>query len=191
MKNIALVTFLFVSTSAFSQSLSKNINFPLTVTLFSESVSLPNFHNIFKNLNPGIRVGTEVYYSKNEGQQLLQTINLGYYYHKDLQNGLYLSSEFGYRKFIHKAFVDATLGIGYLLINSALPRYELIGNDYERIGDTFGRIMPTLGLGAGYRFNKVSVFSRYEIFAETPFGFNGVPVLPHKALHVGIRFNLK
>jgi len=164
---------------------------PFTITFFSESVSLPNFRNIFKNPNLGIRIGTELYYSKNESRQLIQTINLGYYYHKDFQNGLYLSSEFGYRKFFNKAFLDATIGAGYLLIHSALPRYERNGNDYERIGNTFGRIMPTIGLGAGYQFDKVSVFSRYEMFGETPFGYKGVPVLPHKALHVGTRFNLK
>ncbi len=137
------------------------------------------------------RIGTELYYSKNENRQLIQTINLGYYYHKDFQNGLYLSSEFGYRKFFNRTFVDATVGVGYLLIHSALPRYERNGNDYERIGSTFGRIMPTIGLGAGYQFDKVSVFSRYEMFGETPFGYKGVPALPHKALHVGTRFNLK
>jgi hypothetical protein len=78
-----------------------------------------------------------------------------------------------------------------MLVNSALPRYEKNGNDYKRISNTFGRIMPTLGLGAGYQFEKFSVFSRYEMFAEAPFGFKGVPALPHKALHVGTRFNLK
>lgn len=166
-------------------------NVPITITLFSESVSMPNFRNIFKNPNLGIRIGTELYYSRSENRQLIQTINLGYYYHKDFQKGLYLSSEFGYRKFIYKAFVDATVGVGYLLINSALPRYELKGNDYERAGNTFGRLMPTIGLGAGYQFDRVSVFSRYEIFGEAPFGFKGVPALPHKAFHVGTRFNLK
>ncbi len=170
---------------------AKGMKVPITVTIFSESISLPNFRNIFKNPNLGIRLGTELYYAKNSSRQLIQTVNLGYYYHKDFQNGLYLSSEFGYRKFFNNAFVDATLGVGYLLVHSALPRYAIKGNDYQRIGSTFGRIMPTLGLGAGYQFNKVAVFSRYELFGETPFGLDGVPALPHKALHVGTRFNLK
>ena len=192
MKSLLLIISLLGSTLSFAQDTgSQKGTLPLTITLFSESVSLPNFRNIFKNPNLGIRIGTELYYSKNESRQLIQTINLGYYYHKDFQNGLYLSSEFGYRKFFNNAFVDATVGVGYLLINSALPRYERNGNDYERIGNTFGRIMPTIGLGAGYRFDKVSIFSRYEMFGETPFNYKGVPALPHKAIHVGTRFNLK
>lgn len=192
MKSLLLATLLLAGTLVFGQdSASRNGGFPLTITLFSESVSLPNFHNIFKNPNLGIRIGTELYYSKNENRQFMQTINLGYYYHKDFQSGLYVSSEFGYRKFFNNVFVDGTLGVGYLLIDSALPRYELKGTDYERISNTFGRIMPTLGLGAGYQFESVSIFSRYEMFGETPFGFNGLPALPHKALHLGTRFNLK
>ena len=193
MKTLSLiVAILLISMLTHAQDQApRNGKLPLTITLFSESVSLPNFRNIFKNPNLGIRIGTELHYSKNESRQLIQTINVGYYYHKDFQNGLYLSSEFGYRKFFNKAFVDATIGAGYLLIHSALQRYERNGNNYERIGSTFGRIMPTIGLGAGYQFDKVSIFSRYEMFGETPFGYKGVPVLPHKALHVGTRFNLK
>ncbi len=193
MKTLSLiVAILLISMLTHAQDQApKNGKLPLTITLFSESVSLPNFRNIFKNPNLGIRIGTELHYSKNESRQLIQTINVGYYYHKDFQNGLYLSSEFGYRKFFNKAFVDATIGAGYLLIHSALQRYERNGNDYQRIGSTFGRIMPTIGLGAGYQFDKVSIFSRYEMFGETPFSYKGVPVLPHKALHVGTRFNLK
>jgi hypothetical protein len=192
MKTLFLITAMGINMLTYAQDRGlKSGKLPLNITLFSESVSMPNFRNFFKDPNLGIRIGTELYYSKNENRQLIQTINLGYYYHKDFQNGLYLSSEFGYRKFFNNAFVDATVGAGYLLIDSALPRYELNGNDYEKIGNTFGRIMPTIGLGAGYQFDKVSVFSRYEMFAETPFGLNGMPVLPHKALHVGTRFNLK
>lgn len=191
-KSLLITAILGINMWAYAQDqVTNGRNVPITITVFSESVSMPNFRNIFKNPNLGIRVGTELYYSRNENHQLIQTINLGYYYHKDFQKGLYLSSEFGYRKFFNKAFVDATVGVGYLLINSALPRYELKGKDFERIGNTFGRIMPTLGFGAGYQFDKVSVFSRYEMFGETPFGYKGVPALPHKALHVGTRFNLK
>jgi hypothetical protein len=191
MKTLFLITAI-VGTSilAYSQT-PRSGKLPLTISLFSESVSMPNFRNIFKQPNPGVRIGTEFYYSNNKRRQFLQTINLGYYYHKDFQNGLYLNSEFGYRKFFNNLFLDATLGVGYLLIDSALPRYELKGSDYHRIGSTFGRIMPTIGVGVGYQFNNFSIFSRYEMFAETPFGLHGVPVLPHKAFHIGTKFTLK
>lgn len=164
---------------------------PLTISLYTRSVGLPGFGNFFKDPAFGVRVGTEFYYSNKSGHQTLQTVNLGYYYHKDFQSGIYLSTEIGYRKFIGDFFLDGTIGGGYLLITSALPRYESRGTDFEKISNTFGRFMPTLGLGAGYRFNSFMVFSRYEMFGEMPFGFKGLPVLPHKTLHFGTRFNLK
>jgi hypothetical protein len=51
--------------------------------------------------------------------------------------------------------------------------------------------MPVAGIGAGHRFrNGFDLFGRYEIFGEMPFGLLGVPILPHKALHLGTRLNL-
>lgn len=192
MKTLFLVTIgIGLGLLAHAQDPAKPGKLPLTITVFSESVSMPNFRNLFKHPNLGVRIGTELYYSRTDNRHLLQTINLGYYYHKDLQNGFYLTSEFGYRRFFNNTFVDLTAGLGYLVIDSALPRYKKTGNDYQPIGSTFGRIMPTLGLGAGYKFKTLSVFSRYELFGEMPFGYKGVPVLPHKVLHVGTRFNLK
>lgn len=166
-------------------------NFPITVSIFSESVGLPQFRTLFKNPNLGVRVGTELYYSKNRSGRMLQTFNVGYYRHKDFQSGFFLSSEFGYRKFIHNTFVDVTAGVGYLRIDSALPRYKKVGDDYQATNSTFGRIMPTVGLGIGHQFDRFAVFSRYELFGETPFGFRGIPALPHQSLHLGTRFNLK
>lgn len=165
--------------------------FPIRVSIFSESVSLPQLGTLFKSPHLGIRIGTELYYSKNTCSMLLQTVDVGYYRHKDFQSGFFLSSEFGYRKFIHNTFMDVTAGIGYLRIDSALPRYEKVGDDYLAIGGTFGRVMPTVGLGIGHQLDRFAVFSRYEFFGEMPFGFRGVPALPHQALHLGTRFNLK
>lgn len=192
MKRVLLLTTL-LATGALCHAQEpprKTIKLPLTVTLFSESVSLPNLRNLFQNANLGIRVGTEFYYKEHDRHQLLQTVNIGFYRHKNLHNGLFFSSEVGYRKLINRAFVDLTAGVGYLLIDSSLPRYKIAGNEWEPTGSTFGRIMPTLGLGAGYRFNTVAVFSRYEIFGEMPFGYSGIPALPHKTLHLGTRLNL-
>jgi hypothetical protein len=177
--------------ASYAQELPVSKPIPITITLYSESVGVPNFKNFFKDPSFGIRVGTEFYYANKPGHQTFQTVNLGYYFHKDFQTGVYISSEFGYRKFIGNFFLDGTIGGGYLLVTSAQPRYESRASDYEKISNTFGRFMPTLGIGAGYRFNSVMVFSRYEMFGEMPFGFKGLPALPHKTLHFGTRFNLK
>ncbi len=183
--------FLFSSSILMAQIDTPSGGIPLTVTVFSESVSLPNFKNVFKNGSLGVRIGTEFYYSKSDSRQLVQTINLSYYSHKDLHNALSLTSEFGYRRFFGNAFADATVGMGYMLIHSAMPRYENVNGEFIKTSSTFGRFAPTLGLGAGYRFKKFSAFSRYEMFGEMPFGFKGITALPHKTIHLGTRLNLR
>jgi hypothetical protein len=161
---------------------------PLTVSVFSESVSLPDFRGFFKNPNWGVRIGTEFYYRRNDSKNVFQTVNLGYYRHSGLQQGIFVSSEFGYRRFIGNFFADATVGAGYLHLISELKRYEPDGGGFKNASQRMHKVMPTVGLGMGYRFGDVTFFSRYEVFGEMPFSYGGTPVLPHKALHLGTRF---
>jgi hypothetical protein len=171
-----------------AQDSSRKVPIPITISVFSESVSLPNFRGFFKKPNWGVRIGTEFYYRQNEGRQMLQTLQVGYYHHDGLHQGVFVSSEFGYRKFFGNFFADATVGGGYLHLVSDLRRYEPDGNGFRPASQRMHKFMPTLGLGLGYRFGDVTLFSRYEMFGEMPFAQDGSPVLPHKALHVGTRF---
>lgn len=190
-KMICTFLLLLPALVAWSQEAPRKPTLPLTVSLFSESVSLPTLKGFFRNPNPGIRIGTEFYYRKRPSSQVFQTANVGYYYHHTLHHGLYLSSELGYRKFIGPVFLDATVGAGYLLLTSRVPVYKPTGNgEFVKASPRLHKGMPTLGLGAGYRFTKaVSLFARYEVFGEMPLK-QDVPVLPHKALHIGARVNL-
>jgi len=163
---------------------------PITVTLFAESISLPTFRNIQKG-GLGIRLGTEFYYRQRPGSQVLQTLNVGYYVHPNVQNGLFVSSEFGYRKFIGGFFVDATIGGGALLVRPSAPSYtwDETNQGLRKAPANQLKFMPSLGLGAGYRFrNRTTVFTRYELFGEMPFG---QILLPHQAIHLGTRLMLE
>src|SRR5690606_26977818 len=196
MKRTFLITaFMGLSFLTFAQeqppSPTQERSLPIVISIFSESVSLAQFRQTFKSPHIGFRIGTELYYNKKSPSRMYQTINVGYYHHKQLHNGFFLSSEFGYRKFFHHTFLDVSAGVGYLLVDSALPRYKKSGHDYQAISSTFGRIMPTLGIGLGHQFSHVAIFSRYELFGEMPFGFKGIPALPHQSLHLGTRFNFK
>lgn len=171
-----------------AQDGSRNTLLPITISLFTESVSLPNFRGFYRNPNWGMRVGTELYYRQRDGHQLLQNIQLGYYRHDGLQQGVFVSTAFGYRKFFGDFFADGTIGGGYLHLISGLRRYEPDGEGYRPGSQRLHKFMPTIGLGIGYRFHNVTVFSRYEAFGEMQFNYNGSPVLPHKTLHVGAGF---
>ncbi len=165
---------------------------PLTLSLFSESVSLPTFKGLGRRPNPGVRLGTELYYRRRPGAQLFQTVNLGYYAHRSLHHGLYVSTELGYRKWIGPVFVDATLGGGYLHLVSRMPVYAPAGDgSFRKASPHFPKFMPTLGLGAGCRLGaRAALFARYEVFGEMPV-LQDIPVLPHRALHLGMRVNMR
>ncbi len=177
---------------AFAQDYGKDpgIHLPLTITIFTESIGFPNFRFAEGQTNLGIRLGTEFYYKNTNKNQLIQTVNIGYYVHKGFHNALFVNSEFGYRRFFDRVFVDGTVGLGYAILRSAMPRYESDKGSFVEKSPVFGRLLPTMGLGAGYRFDSFSVFSRYEMYAEVPFGFKGVPALPHSTFHLGTRIDL-
>lgn len=170
------------------QDAAANFKFPITLSWFTESVSLPDLHGLFKNANWGFRLGTEYYYTENNSRVWLQTINIGYYRHRGWQQGIYLSSEFGYRKKFGSAFADATIGAGYLHLITEPGRYRPTDQGYEKTTAHLHKVMPTLGLGLGVNAGRLSFFSRYEAFGEMPFSYGGSPVLPHRALHLGTRF---
>jgi len=173
-------------TSSFAQDV-KNHNgskIPISITLFTESVSIPNVRSLFSS-NYGIKIGTEWDYKNTGGYQLLQNLQVGYYFHKDLHSALFISSSLGYRKNFDRFFGDAMIGAGYLLIHPAFPMYENSNAGLAKGPKNVHKIMPSIGLGAGYHFEGYSVFTRYELFGEAPFGFKGIPVVPHQTFNIG------
>jgi hypothetical protein len=192
MKKITfLLAFLLAATLGLAQEPKRpRPALPLTLSLFSESVSLPTFRGFLRNPNLGVRLGTELYYRNRPGAQLFQTVNLGYYHHGSLHHGLYVSTELGYRKFIGPVYVDGTIGGGYLHLVSRVPVYAPTGDgNFRKASPHLHKFMPTLGLGAGCRLGDyTSLFARYELFGQMPLA-NDIPVLPHKALHVGARLH--
>lgn len=161
---------------------------PITISLFSESVSLPDLHSLFRNAGWGIRLGTEHHYTRNNSRTWLQTLNLGFYRHSRWQSGIYLNSEFGYRKTFNSIYTDITIGVGYLHLVAHPGRYRPTEGGFEKTTAHLHRIMPTFGVGLGVDAGRLSLFSRLEAFGEFPFHYGGTPVLPHRALHFGTRF---
>ncbi len=163
---------------------------PVSISLFSHSVSLPNFRGFFKEPNWGVRIGTEWAYRKKDGGHWLQTLHLGYYHHDGFQQGVFAGTEFGYRKRLGAFDADLTLGANYLHLVSELRRYEPSTDGFQPASQRMHKLMPSLALNLGYRASAATdVFLRYEAFGEIPFSYKGVPVLPHKALHLGARFH--
>ncbi|HEX8532103.1 MAG TPA: hypothetical protein VF646_18840, partial [Cytophagales bacterium] len=147
---------------------------------------------LLRKPNLGVRLGTELYYRNRPGTQWFQTVHLGYYAHRSLHHGLFVSTGLGYRRNIGPLFVDATLGGGYLHLVSRVPVYRPTGDgNFTKTPGRFHKFMPTLGLGVGCRLSdRTALFTRYEVFGLAPIA-QDIPVLPHRALHLGARVNLK
>ncbi|MCX6316045.1 MAG: hypothetical protein NTW29_02040 [Bacteroidetes bacterium] len=163
---------------------------PFKVTIFTESIGLPNFGRFFKQSGFGVRIGTEFYYANKKNDQFFQTVNMGFYSHKKFASAFFISTEAGYRRYFGSFFTDATLGGGIQFSRSALPAYKPSATGFEKSGGNLVRFMPVVGLGTGYSFNKTAVFARYEVFGEMPFGYQGVSALPHQTIHVGAQLHL-
>jgi hypothetical protein len=192
-KIVCLFGFLLVAACGQAQeSARRRPALPLTFSLFSQSVSLPALRGLLRKPNPGVRLGTELYYRNRPGAKLFQTVNLGYYYHRSLHHGLYVSTELGYRRYLGPVFVDGTVGGGYLHLVSRVPVYAPAGDgNFTKTAGRFHKFMPTLGVGAGCRLTAyASLFARYEVSGQTPIA-QDIPVLPQQALHLGARLHLK
>jgi hypothetical protein len=161
---------------------------PFKITIFSESIGLPNFSRFFKQSGFGVRVGTELYYTNKTTSQFFQTVNIGFYNHKNFASAFFVSTEAGYRKYFGAFFTDATLGGGIQFSQSAMPVYKPSAKGYDKTNGNLIRFTPVAGFGTGYTFSKAAVFARYELFGEMPFGYKGVPALPHQTIHLGTQF---
>lgn len=167
---------------------------PLTISVISEAVGLPTLGGLLRGPGVGLRIGTEFYYRRRPGSQLIQTLNLGGYHHARLHNGLYLNTEFGYRKFAGLFFAEGFIGVGALGLAPLMRSYVPTGDgNFRPAPAVLVRVMPSLSAGLGYtiqhrRARSASLFVRYETFGEAPFNNQSVPVLPHTSLHLGLRF---
>ncbi|KAA9349097.1 MULTISPECIES: hypothetical protein [Larkinella] len=183
---VFLVMLLVVTTVKAQKPKSTRNGLPITLSLFSESISLPTFRHL-QTGGLGLKIGTELFYRNRPSSQLIQTLNVGYYRHPRVQAGLFVSSEFGFRKYVGVFYADALVGGGALLVRPVSPSYTQDSNtgEYRKAPATQLKFMPTINAGLGYRFHhRTTVFTRYELFGEMPFR---EILLPHQALHLGAR----
>lgn len=159
---------------------------PLRISLFNETATLPSVSRLTARLNPGLSVGTELYYRQSKKHQWLQTLNLGGFYHKELATSLLITSEVGYRFFARKVHIDLKAGPGYLLNKSAAPLYRYNGEEYSKTSGIQHRVIATAGLSLGMEAGPVTPFVAYNVMIEAPFLQNNSVFLPHQLFQLGV-----
>jgi protein-S-isoprenylcysteine O-methyltransferase Ste14 len=168
---------------------------PLNISLFNEATAVPYTRFLTTPIHPGIQVGTEFTYKTKGAGRLFQTVNLSYFYHNYLNQGIGLTTELGYEyRLIFGLALEGLLGIGYLHTFATSEEFVFKDGQYEKKTDTGNsRLYPTISLDIGYYFrhaDKTSpkVFLRYQSWAEYPYSPGFIPLMTHINLHLGIKF---
>jgi len=170
------------------------------ISIFDEGAMIP-FYSGFASIpiHPGLLLGVEYYYSKNDKNQLFQTLNIGGYLHKGFEHGLFLNTDVGYRHVFPWGIIDdILLGIGYLHTFSDNDVFKQDNKGrYVKITE-YGnpRFIADASVGLGYDFSKktrlsIQPYLRYQFFIELPWakGLNNL-FMAHTVLQIGCIFPL-
>ena len=186
-KIVLFILILPFLTNGHSQGLQQ-----LSLSINSEAIGLP-FTN-YSPIHPGIEISGSL--KRNERDRSIRYLNLkaGFFHHERLENAIYLGGEYQYSQklFGGKMSLDVPMGLGYLHSFYPGELYEQNeAGDFETISQA-GRSHLYVNLGVGLTFlpqSKIQPFIRQELLLETPFA-NGIPVIPHSLLKVGIQLKL-
>ena len=168
---------------------------PVRISVGNEATAIPYTRFLSLPLHPSLQVGTEFEYKQSSHHYLYQTANLGYIFHNYLYQGAYISSEIGYDyKFGFGLNAKALFGLGYLHTFTTQQEYRFENGEFVKGADRGNaRFMPSLSIGAGYRFDKnddnpVEIFLLYQSWIEYPYSPGFIPVMTHICLQAGIKF---
>jgi len=146
---------------------------------------------VFKNINTFAMGGQKVYTGK-----WFQNISLGWYYHRYVNHAAFLTTQFGYRRYIGKFSAEASLHAGYmhafLLSERAVQQRDGSWKSENGTGRPQFVTGGGIGLGydAGYHYNIRRIFINYDFRLQMPFVRSYVPLLPNGILSLGIQFTL-
>jgi hypothetical protein len=168
--------------------------FPLELTFFNHSASVPFGGIILSPLHPGCSLGTEYAHKNGRRGRIFQSLVGGYFYNKYNAKGLFLQTSAGYRYTLgFGLFGDLMLGIGYLRSFHPRPVYgPNAQGEFERVRDTGKGAFIALGaLAIGYDFRRtlgwpVNIFLRYQPFIQTPYSLE-TSFYPGAMFHFGVR----
>lgn len=193
MKTTTLLLLLLISSiKAEAQVKSKSI----TVTVFNEATAIPYTRLFTKPIHPGIKLGTEFNYrnKQNFNSRIFQTVNICYFHHNYLEQGIGLNTELGYEyRFKFGFAASGLLGIGYMHTFSTQEEYTFSNGKYVKKADKGNpRLYPSLSLDLAYYLKKTEIksaklFIRYESWAEYPYSPDFIPLMTHINLHLGAK----
>lgn len=184
---------LFLSHSLPAQEITPTI--PIRIGIFTHSIGMPFNKPIKQPLNWGISAGTSFYYKQNSRSSFGQSVDLAWYRHKELGQGLMITTDiFREYTFDFGLSMRAKAGLGYLHTFNEKDLYKLgESGTYEKIKAP-GRSALVLGFGTriGFDLGKnaqagLKPFVEYEWRGQIPHS-SFVPLFPHSFFTVGAEY---
>ena len=191
-KYIKLMILALMLSSAWNSALEAQEFKQISLALLNESISFPL--NSFSEIHPGVELGFPI--RQVEKDHSVRTINsyAGWFLHKHIENSFYVRAEY-----MHEFKVGSYLRAGFYGGAGYMHAfYE--GTMYEVDPETgainavkqYGRPRALISAGIVISANTeagINPFLKHEYAVETPFA-NGVPVMPHSFLKLGLTINL-
>lgn len=190
--NTIIIITIFFNVQGFAQKINSRLHdskFPIVAGLQFQNFAMP-FLDIKSNFtHPGLFVGSEISYNNKE--TLIQQAIIGSYINREIGNGTYLSTQFGYRPKIYKnLYSELKVGLNYLHVFYPTKSYKYENGIWqENIGGKSQVGIP-FDLGFGYSFTsdlgKMSPFILYQI--NPSFFYNKtLPVNIYSSFLIGLR----
>jgi len=166
--------------------------FPIVAGIQFQNFALP-FNDLKSNFtHPGLYFGSEIPYNKNE--TLIQQAAIGAYLNREIGNGIYLNTQFGYRPKIYSNFYgELKAGLSFLRVFHPTQAYEYENGEWKETVGGKSQLGIPLDFGFGYSFasqlGELSPFISYQI---TPALFYNetLPVNIYTSFLIGIRIKL-
>ncbi|MEC7755038.1 MAG: hypothetical protein VYB44_13500 [Bacteroidota bacterium] len=186
-----LLLFIFIGLSM--QVAKAQNNQRISIAAMTESMAFP--FTRFTPLHPGMEMSYELNEKKHTNRLSNMNLQLGWYFHRKVENAFYLKAEWAVSFKISDSFTaDVYYGAGYMHVFYPGKVYELNPDSgtFESIKQT-GRphLLANAGLGFTYRNSSaLEPFIRQDFAIETPFA-NGIPVMVHSFLKAGTHIKLQ
>jgi hypothetical protein len=193
MRPIFLLAFFFVFFLAEGQERNQFISVAFTSS--NSAYPFAKFSGLIERVHPGIGIGWQINWKEKNKRYWYQQVEAGYFFHRFVQHGISLYSNFGYGyKFSRKWKASASLGAGYFhsIATTAVLKADKYG-DYESAkGVGRPQAMFAFTIGSSYQLGKDKLlFVNYQQRLQTPFIKSYVPILPYNMIMIGMQKQIK
>ncbi len=168
----------------------KRISFVVGMPFHNFAVPLRDLGSNFTH--PGLFLGSEIPYNKKG--TLIQQVTLGGYLNREIGNGLFINTQFGYRpKVFNDLYGELKVGLGYIRVFHPTQAYEFNDGQWNETNGGKSQLGIPLDFGFGYSFEtKYGELSPHITYQVTPALFynDTLPLNIYTNIIVGLRMKL-